>query len=214
MPRTLLAALTLTCAFAAQARALQPDPASAGAFAGGPPSAADASQRRLPDATNCVEPAASYHRVNPWVLAAILKVESNFSSRAVNRNPNGTIDVGIGQINSIHFTKLGQYGITPAHLMDGCIGTYVAAWHLAQQIAKHGNTWFGVAAYHSTTPCFNDRYARLVWNVLVDWRVTAGPRLATVPLASCSGRGAPVAQSGRRPAAGSTGSALAFDASN
>lgn len=102
------------------------------------------------------------------MLKAILKVESNFNPHAANRNANGTVDVGIAQINSMHFARLDKYGIKPAHLMDGCVSTYVAAWHLASKIREHGNTWFGIAAYHSTTPCQNERYRGLIWNTLVD----------------------------------------------
>jgi len=139
------------------------------------------------DPTPCVGPAAEYHKVNPWILRAILKVESNFSAGAVNRNANGSVDVGMAQINSIHFQRLRQYGVTPERLMDGCVSTYVAAWHLAQQLAKYGNTWFGVAAYHSATPCQNHRYALLVWNALADWSVVPGPRSPVPSLTSCTG---------------------------
>jgi soluble lytic murein transglycosylase-like protein len=115
---------------------------------------------RLPDPAPCVGPAAEYHKVNPWVLKAILKVESNFNPRARNRNANGTVDVGIAQINSIHFARLAKFGVTEDALKDGCISTYVAAWHLAQQTARYGNTWYGVAAYHSASPCLIDRLLR------------------------------------------------------
>lgn len=136
----------------------------------------------------CVKPAADYHGVNPWILLAILKVESNFSPAAVNRNQNGTLDVGMAQINSIHFAKLSQYGITPTQLMDGCVATYVAAWHLRQQIVKYGNTWFGVAAYHSSSPCLNQRYGSMLWNELRGWGVVQGARVPVGSLASCNSR--------------------------
>lgn len=97
------------------------------------------------EATRCVTPAAQYHSVNPWVLRAILKVESGFNPGAINRNPNNTVDVGIAQMNSMHFKELQQHGVAPGHLLDGCIATYVAAWHLAKQMRVHGNTWFGIS---------------------------------------------------------------------
>lgn len=129
--------------------------------------------------------AAEFHTVNPWILKAILKVESDFDPRAVNRNANGTIDVGMAQINSIHFAKLKRWGIAPADLMDGCVATYVAAWHLANQIRTHGNTWFGIASYHSASHCQNSRYAGLLWNALLGWGVVTGTRARTVSLAQC-----------------------------
>lgn len=136
-------------------------------------------------ATRCVAAAAQYHAVNPWALAAILKVESGFNAGAVNRNPNNTVDVGMAQINSMHFAELGRYGIAPEKLMDGCVATYVAAWHLAKQMRTYGNTWFGIGSYHSATPCFNTRYVGLVWNTLVDWRTVNGRRVKVQSLQDC-----------------------------
>lgn len=119
------------------------------------------------DAERCIVPASEFHRVNPFVLRAILNVESRLNPAAVNRNDNGTVDIGIGQMNSMHLRELQAHGITSSHLQDACIGTYVAAWHLRKQITRYGNTWFGVAAYHSATPYFNQRYQALVKNELV-----------------------------------------------
>lgn len=140
---------------------------------------------QLTQVAPCVSNAAAYHKVNPWILNAILKVESGFNAKAINHNANGTVDVGMAQINSIHFNELARWGIAPGHLMDGCVATYVAAWHLAKQLRRHGDSWFGVASYHSTTPCQNARYAALVWNALVGWGVVQGQRMQVVSLASC-----------------------------
>jgi len=169
-------------------------------------------------ATRCVTSAASYHRVNPWILKAILKVESGFRSNVINRNRNGTLDVGMAQINSIHFRELARYGIAPSDLMDACVATYVAAWHLAKQLRAHGNTWFAVGAYHSTTPCFNRRYAGLVWNTMLRWGAVEGPRLNVPSLAECghAATNTRTSQSARtgaqHPASTSRTTMLAFDA--
>lgn len=165
---------------------------------------------QLAEPAPCVAGAAQYHGVNPWVLRAILKVESDFNPRAVNRNANGSVDVGMAQINSIHFTELRRWGITPDNLMDGCVATYVAAWHLSKQVRKHGNSWFGVASYHSTSPCQNSRYAGLLWNALVGWGVVAGSRLKVPTLRSC-GYIAPASAVAKRPPGARASSALAFD---
>lgn len=178
--------------------------------AASPTGAAAGIPSKLTEVAPCVAPAADYHKVNPWVLKAILKVESNFNPRAANRNANGTVDVGMAQINSMHFARLGKYGITPAHLMDGCVSTYVAAWHLASKIREHGNTWFAIAAYHSTTPCQNERYRGLIWNTLVDWKAVAGPKVAVRSLAQCGY----IAHGPARRVAQTQGPALAFDTTN
>ena len=163
----------------------------------------------LNDRTPCVPDAARYHGVNPWILKAILKVESGFNPQAINKNANKSIDVGMAQINSIHFKELASYGIAPAHLMDGCIATYIAAWHLAKQMRVHGNTWFGIASYHSATPCLNTRYAGLLWNTLVGWSVMAGPRVRIPRMDECGGAGASASTRGQ--IRSSTSASVAFD---
>lgn len=122
-------------------------------------------------ASDCVTDASAFHGVNDMILRAILWNESGMKAHAINRNANGTVDVGIAQINSIHFGRLKQYGIHPEHLMHACVGTYVAAWHLRQQVELHGNTWKAVGAYHSLTPHFNQTYANRVHATLVKWKV-------------------------------------------
>lgn len=139
-------------------------------------------QAKVEFATRCIAPAAEFHKVNQWVLTGILKVESAFNAGAINRNQNGSTDVGIGQMNSIHFKELNRYGIAPNDLLDPCVGTYVAAWHLAKQMKAYGNTWFAIGAYHSATPYFNARYQALVYNALISMGVVSGSNLRVAPL--------------------------------
>jgi soluble lytic murein transglycosylase-like protein len=115
---------------------------------------------------SCITEAAAHHGVNPSILSAIVQVESRGNPHAVNHNTNQTVDVGRGQINSIHFAELAKYGIEPEHLFNACISDFVSAWLLRRAINRHGNTWFGIAAYHSTTPEKNQRYQQLVYNEL------------------------------------------------
>jgi soluble lytic murein transglycosylase-like protein len=115
----------------------------------------------------CLMPAAQRHGVNPHILRTILQVESGMRPHVVSRNRNGSIDVGMAQINSIHFRDLAHWGITPERLLDPCVATHVAAWHLKRVMLLHGNTWFGVAAYHSTTPVHDQRYQALLRQELV-----------------------------------------------
>ncbi len=108
---------------------------------------------------DCYEAASIYHAVNPTILRAISAGESNYNPRAYNKNSNGSIDIGLNQINSVHFKELAKYGIQPNDLWDPCTNTFVAAWRLRQKMNKYGNTWSAVGAYHSETPHLRDRYA-------------------------------------------------------
>jgi hypothetical protein len=94
---------------------------------------------RQPD--DCVTQAATYHSVSPWILRAIIQVESSFNPNALNKNNNGTVDIGIAQINSMHFKELGKYGI---------------GWHLVkhrgcqvldESLQRHEDPWLQRCPY-------------------------------------------------------------------
>lgn len=123
--------------------------------------------RLSPRAHRCIQEAAVFHGVNADVLRAILIVESGGRPLALNRNRNGTYDIGIAQINSIHLQELARYGIRAEHLFDECIAAFVAGWHYARQVRAFGNSWQAIGAYHSRTPEHNQRYQRLVYRELV-----------------------------------------------
>ena len=125
----------------------------------------------------CIPAAAQHHRIDPRLLRAVLKVESDLRPWALGRNANGTVDMGMAQINSIHLPELARHGIQTQHLFDPCVASYVAAWLLRKNIDRHGLTWFGVAAYHSLTPEHNQRYQGLLMNALYP-DVAASKRVA------------------------------------
>ena len=107
----------------------------------------------------CWEEIGRRYNINPYLLAAIAKTESNFNANAVRHNTNGTRDVGVMQINSVHFPELAKYGITENQLFDPCTNITVGAWLLSQRQTKYGNTWEAVGSYHSKTPSRKWGYA-------------------------------------------------------
>lgn len=117
--------------------------------------------------TACLPSAASYHGVNPHLLLAVLTVESGLNPLAIGKNNNGTFDIGMGQINSIHLPDLQRYGLTANHLLDACKSIYVSAWFLRRGFDRYGNTWFAAATYHSATPEHNLRYQNLLQSALI-----------------------------------------------
>lgn len=88
----------------------------------------------------------------------------------------------MGGMNSSNFRELLNHGIAPVQLLDACVATYVAAWHLQKNLTLYGNTWFGMAAYHSTTPYFNARYQILIYNELVKSGAIPGQLRPVPPL--------------------------------
>ena len=117
--------------------------------------------------TACLPSAASYHGVNQHLLLAVLTVESGLNPQAIGKNNNGTFDLGMGQINSIHLPDLQRYGLTAQHLFDPCKSIYVSAWFLRRGLDRYGYTWFGAATYHSTKPEHNLRYQNLLQGALI-----------------------------------------------
>lgn len=120
---------------------------------------------------DCIDQAARYQHVDALVLRAIAYHESRMHPSTLNRNLNGSVDVGVMGINSVHFAELAGYGITPGHLRDGCTNAYIGAYYLRRQIDRYGNTWRAVAAYHSTTPALGAAYANAIRAVLARWGV-------------------------------------------
>lgn len=122
---------------------------------------------------DCFDDAAAFHGVNPWILRAISVVETNgCRASQVERNSNGSVDVGCTQTNSIHFPELRRYGVEPHELLDPCKSVHVAAWLLRKKMIKHGNTWNAIGAYHSETPRHRDRYAAKVRSVISTWNAS------------------------------------------
>lgn len=124
------------------------------------------------DEAPCWDQAGAYHGVDPWLLYAIAKKESSHNPAAINRsNRNGTVDVGLMQINSVHFPTLRRYGIPREALNNACASTFIGAWVLSNNFKRFGRNWQAVAAYNVgslSTPGrrkVGERYARDVFRI-------------------------------------------------
>jgi len=117
---------------------------------------------------DCWELAASRYHVDPLLLYAIAKVESNLNPRARHINSDGSQDIGLMQINSRHLPALLQLGITEQHLVtQPCTSVMVGAWILAGFIREQGYSWQAIGAYNAGASPDREarrlRYARAVW---------------------------------------------------
>ena len=98
----------------------------------------------------CFNEAGEKYQINPLLLKAIAQIESAMNPKAVNHNRNGSVDMGLMQINSIHIPRLVKNGITQEKLMtDGCTSVMVGAEILAGLISQFGYTWRAVGSYHA-----------------------------------------------------------------
>lgn len=107
--------------------------------------------------------------IDPLLLLSIAQVESSMNPNAVNKNKNGTIDIGLMQINSSNFPMLAQAGFDRKKITDSCTSIQVAAVVLSGFIKRHGYTWTAIGAYNAgSAPSragARKRYATKVWQI-------------------------------------------------
>lgn len=113
-------------------------------------------------ASPCFDLAAQRYNVAPALLQAIAQQESGGRPHAVGRNPNGTRDIGLMQINSAWLPTLARHGIAEHDLYDPCVSTLVGAWILSNNFARLGYTTQGLGAYNAASPDKRERYAAAV----------------------------------------------------
>jgi len=107
----------------------------------------------------CFDAAARHYRLHPALLRAIARQESGMNPRAIGKNTNGTLDLGLMQINTSWLPKLARAGISRERLMDPCTNIIVGAWVLHDAVSRHGLSWKAVGVYHSPTPWRQRDYA-------------------------------------------------------
>lgn len=109
----------------------------------------------------CFKEAAEKYQVDPYILIAIAQVESKFNPYALNYNSNGSVDIGLMQINSLWQKKLKD---SWKYLFDPCFNVIVGAWILRDCIDRYGYNWKGIGCYHSRNKRRMYEYARKVVN--------------------------------------------------
>jgi len=110
-------------------------------------SSAQAGQKRF---DHCFDTAAERFGVNSTILRAIAYTESRMNPAAIGpTNRNGTYDIGLMQINSIHLPELESFGIKKSDLLNPCVSIHVGAWVLSKKVQRYGNTWNAVGAYNA-----------------------------------------------------------------
>ncbi|OXJ37969.1 lytic transglycosylase [Burkholderia sp. HI2714] len=115
---------------------------------------------------DCLDDAAAFQHVSVSLMRGIAQVESGMNPNAVNTNTNGTVDIGLMQINSTWLPTLAREGITRESLFDACTNAYVGAWILSQNIRQLGANWNAIGAYNSASPEKRLAYARKVYDAI------------------------------------------------
>ena len=112
----------------------------------------------------CFEEAGELYGISPLLLWAIAAVESDFDPRALNRNPDGSYDFGLMQINSFWAEEIGMRNWLM--LGDPCTNIKTGAWILSHCIKRHGYTWEAVGCYNAQSPQKRVTYANRVYRKL------------------------------------------------
>ena len=150
----LLGALVATLLVATPAIAVEPAPVPLDA--------------RVAMVTECINAAATAHRLPPGVLMILLNVEGGKLGRA-SQNTNDTVDIGPMQINQIWIPAVARHwradhaATRDALLNSFCANVEAGAWILRTGIDEaRGDFWEGVAFYHSHSPEHKVAYLRSV----------------------------------------------------
>lgn len=108
----------------------------------------------------CVRQASKVFKINPLVIMSIIKVEGG-KVGTLSKNKNGTYDMGIMQINTIHldeirkkYPRIGWKELT----YNPCVNIGVGTSILHKRMSETNDYWRGVGNYHSKTPRFRDAY--------------------------------------------------------
>lgn len=120
----------------------------------------------LPAVANafCFDEAGRAFGINPQLLRSIAKTESNLKPGAVNRNSNGSTDMGLMQINSswIHGMKLDSDRL----LSDPCYNVMTGAKIMKLCIDRYGYAWEAVGCYNAVSMDKKVNYSWKIFNAL------------------------------------------------
>lgn len=114
----------------------------------------------------CVLQAAAHYRAHPDLVRAIIRTEKGTTGK-VSYNKNGSFDMGLMQINSVHLADFKKFNISRDMLVNNeCLNIFIGTYLLRRGMLGTEDFWKGVGNYHSTTPEKNALYKQRVWENL------------------------------------------------
>ena len=97
-----------------------------------------------------IEMEAKSAGVPAWILAGVISYESGWDKQAVNRNANGSTDLGIAQLND-RYLEYFAWKFNGGELVDPsdpAMSIRIAARYLALNYKTYGDWHYAVAAYN------------------------------------------------------------------
>ena len=102
----------------------------------------------------------NHYNIPPLLLKNIVMIESGGNPDAIRKNDNGSKDYGLMQINSIHFSRLRQWGINESNILNPQINIFVGGWLLSEHIKERGFNLQAIGNYHSKTQVYRDQWLK------------------------------------------------------
>lgn len=112
----------------------------------------------------CFEDAGRLYAISPLLLETLAKVESNLNPNAINKNANGSVDIGLMQINSTWMARLNCRA--EDLLTNPCTNVMTGAWVLRHCLDIYGYTWQAVGCYNARSAGKKINYAWKVFRQL------------------------------------------------
>ena len=110
----------------------------------------------------CINQAAEAYQVPAPLIMAIILTENGLDGTE-SKNDNGTLDLGIMQINTTWAPRFEHSGYTLNDVTnDPCENVYVGTWILSRCINANPDLMSAIGDYHSHTPYYNLSYAQKV----------------------------------------------------
>ncbi len=97
----------------------------------------------------CWQQAANRFDLPASLIRAVSSVESSHNPNAVAHPPNGTISIGMMQVNSWWLPKIKAFGVSKSDLYDPCTNVMVGSWILSQEVQRYGLTWRALGSYYA-----------------------------------------------------------------
>lgn len=97
---------------------------------------------------NLFEKYGNAYDIPPQLLWGVAKHESDLDPLTVSKNKNGTYDLGLMQINSIHLPMLRKKGIQARDLFNPETSIAVGAYILSDCFKRYGQNWKGLTCYN------------------------------------------------------------------
>jgi len=112
----------------------------------------------------CFDEAGGAFGINPFLLRGIARVESGLNPGAINRNTDGSLDIGLMQVNSSWISRM---GFDRERLRsDPCYNVMAGARVLKLCIDRFGYTWEAVGCYNAVSRSKRVDYSWKVFDML------------------------------------------------